>query len=106
MKRIDHVLWGLVLIVLGLIFGVNALGFAHIDVFLTVGGLFFIIVPCFIGMFHKEDRTGEFNWSSNRNCFASFLSKHLRLWYGTEINYTVRFGCMGTFFDIQRYDSF
>ena len=24
----------------------------------------------------------------------------------TEINYTVHFGCMGTFFDIQRYDLF
>lgn len=52
MKRIDHVLWGLVLIVLGLIFGVNALGFAHIDVFLTVGGLFLlsfrVLLECFI----------------------------------------------------------
>ena len=59
MKRIDHVLWGLVLIVLGLIFGVNALGFAHIDVFFNGWWTLFIIVPCFIGMFHKEDRTGN-----------------------------------------------
>ncbi len=97
MKRIDHVLWGLVLIVLGLIFGVNALGFAHIDVFLTVGGLFFIIVPCFIGMFHKEDRTGNLIGLAIGIVFASFLSKHLRLWYGTEINYTVRFWLYGDF---------
>jgi len=51
MEKIGKVLWGLVFIVLGIIIGANALGFANINIFFTGWWTLFIIIPCFISMF-------------------------------------------------------
>lgn len=52
-------LWGLFLILLGLIFGLNALEITSIDIFFDGWWTLFIIVPCFIDLFTEKDKTGN-----------------------------------------------
>lgn len=59
MNKVSNLLWGLVLIVLGVIFGLNALDIADIDIFFDGWWTLFIIVPCFIGLFTGEGVTGN-----------------------------------------------
>lgn len=57
MKKFRKILWGIVLILLGLIFGGNALGITNINLFFDGWWTLFIIVPCFIGLFKDVDKT-------------------------------------------------
>lgn len=59
MKKIGNVLWGIVLIIIGLIIGGNALGITNINIFFDGWWTLFIIVPCFIGIFKDEEKTGN-----------------------------------------------
>ena len=59
MKKIGNVLWGIVLIIVGLILGLNALDITHINIFFDGWWTLFIIVPCFIGLFNEKDKTGN-----------------------------------------------
>ena len=59
MKKIGNVLWGIVLIVLGIIIGGNALGITDINIFFDGFWTLFIIVPCFIGLFKDKEKTGN-----------------------------------------------
>lgn len=59
MNRINNVLWGIVLIVIGIIFGLNALEITDINVFFDGWWTLFIIVPCFISLFKDNDKTGD-----------------------------------------------
>jgi len=59
MKRFGNILWGIVFIGVGLIFGLNALEITDIDVFFDGWWTLFIIVPCFIDLFKDEDKTGN-----------------------------------------------
>ena len=45
--------------VLGLILGLNATGLIDIDLFFAGWWTLFIIVPCFIGLFTDNDKTGD-----------------------------------------------
>ena len=47
MKKFGNVLWGIVLIIIGLIIGGNALGITNINIFFDGWWTLFIIVPCF-----------------------------------------------------------
>lgn len=61
MKNVSRILWGVVLIILGIIIGTNSFGITHIDIFFTGWWTLFIIVPCFINLFdEKESQTGNF----------------------------------------------
>ena len=60
MKKFRNVLWGLVLIALGVVVGLNVLGITHIDIFFEGWWTLFIIIPCFIGLFDKGSKTGNF----------------------------------------------
>ena len=60
MKNTRNVLWGLVLIGLGLIFGFNALEITDIDIFFNGWWTLIIIVPSFIDLFKEENKTGNF----------------------------------------------
>lgn len=60
MKRVGNWLWGIVLIALGVIWGVNALGIAHIDIFFPGWWTLFIIVPCAIGLLTDDHKWGNF----------------------------------------------
>lgn len=59
MKNIGSILWGLVLIVIGLIIGGNALEITNINIFFDGWWTLIIIIPCFIGLFKEREKTGN-----------------------------------------------
>ena len=59
MNKISTFLWGLVFVVLGVIFGLNALNITDINIFFDGWWTLFIIVPCFIGLFKDEDKSSN-----------------------------------------------
>lgn len=60
MKSMSKILWGMVLIIVGLMLAINALGFAHIDIFFDGWWTLFIIIPSLIGLVDGKDRYGSF----------------------------------------------
>ena len=60
MNKISNWLWGLVFIVIGVIFGLNALEITDINIFFDGWWTLFIIVPCFIDLFKEKDKTSSF----------------------------------------------
>ena len=58
MKKITKILWGIVLIVLGVIFALNALNIADINVFFDGWWTLFIIIPSLISLFNDHDKVG------------------------------------------------
>jgi len=59
MKQMNNLLWGMLLIVVGVVFGLNALNITNINVFFDGWWTLFIIVPCFIDLFKEEDKIGN-----------------------------------------------
>lgn len=59
MKKINSILWGIVLIIVGGIFALNAFGITDIEVFFDGWWTLFIIVPCFVGIFCEREKTGN-----------------------------------------------
>ena len=59
MKRFSNVLWGIALVAVGTIWGLNATGITDIDIFFRGWWTLFIIVPCGIGLFSERDKTGN-----------------------------------------------
>lgn len=59
MKKFGNLLWGLVFIIIGIIWGINSLGIASINIFFTGWWTLFIIVPCFIGLFREREKMGN-----------------------------------------------
>ncbi len=60
MRNISKVIWGFVLIGIGVIVGLNSLEISNINLFFEGWWTLFIIVPCFIGLFNTENsRTGN-----------------------------------------------
>lgn len=59
MKKVSTVLWGLVLVAVGAVLAVNALGLARIDLFFDGWWTLFIIVPCTVDLFRSQDKTGD-----------------------------------------------
>ena len=59
MKKASNLLWGIILVAVGVILAMNALGFASIDIFFDGWWTLFIIVPCAIGLFTDYDKTGH-----------------------------------------------
>lgn len=59
MKKTTNVLWGIILIALGVIIALNSFNITHINIFFDGWWTLFIIVPCVIGLFKDEDKTGS-----------------------------------------------
>ncbi len=59
MKNFGNILWGIVLIVIGIIIGGNAIGVINVDLFFDGWWTLFIIIPCFIGLFKEREKTGN-----------------------------------------------
>jgi len=55
-NRISNILWGLVLVAVGLVLGLNALEITNINLFFDGWWTLFIIVPCFIGLFKYNNK--------------------------------------------------
>lgn len=58
MKRTTSILWGCVLVVLGVVLGVNALGIAQVNIFFPGWWTLLIIVPCVISLFGSGSDKG------------------------------------------------
>lgn len=56
MKKIGNMILGLVLIIIGLIIGMNSLGITNINIFFKGWWTLFIIIPCFIGLLKDKDK--------------------------------------------------
>lgn len=59
MKKVESILWGIVFIALGLIIAGNVLGITNINIFFYGWWTLFIIIPCFIGLFKDNRKTGN-----------------------------------------------
>lgn len=59
MKKISNILWGIVLVVLGIIFCLNALEITNISLFFDGWWTLFIIIPCAVGLFTNSEKTGD-----------------------------------------------
>ena len=56
---VSNLLWGILFIVVGIIFALNALGIADINIFFDGWWTLFIIIPCFVSLVEGEDKTGN-----------------------------------------------
>lgn len=59
MKRFNNVLWGIVLVAVGVVFGLKVLGVTDFDVFFDGWWTLFIIIPCFVGLVSSHERMGN-----------------------------------------------
>ena len=59
MKKVSGILWGIVLVAVGVILTLNAFGVANVDIFFDGWWTLFIIVPCVIGLFTDYDKSGH-----------------------------------------------
>ncbi len=59
MKKTSDYLWGLLLIIVGVIFGVNSLGIAKINIFFEGWWTIFIILPGLFGLIDGRNRRGS-----------------------------------------------
>ena len=59
MNNIKNILWGIILVIIGVIIGLNTMGITDIDIFFDGRWTLVIIVPCFIGLFTNKDKTGN-----------------------------------------------
>ena len=59
MTKTSNLLWGLLLVIVGIIFGLNALEITNINIFFDGWWTLFIIVPCLIDLFKEDDKTGN-----------------------------------------------
>lgn len=59
MKRVNQVLWGIILIGVGLLLGLNAFGITNVEIFFDGWWTLFIIVPCAMGLITGNDRSGS-----------------------------------------------
>lgn len=58
--KIKSILWGLVLIIFGILLGLNSLEIIKFNIFFSGWWTLFIIVPSFIGLITESDKTGNF----------------------------------------------
>ena len=58
MKK-SNLIWGSLLIILGVVFGLNALNITNINIFFKGWWTLFIIIPSLIGLFDDKDKKGS-----------------------------------------------
>lgn len=54
-----NILWGIVLVIIGVIVGLNALNITNINIFFNGWWTLFIIIPSLIGLLNEKDKTGN-----------------------------------------------
>ena len=59
MKTFGNILWGIVFVVVGLIWALNSLGITDINIFFDGWWTLFIIIPSLIGLFKENSKTGS-----------------------------------------------
>lgn len=78
MNNFSKILWGIVLIALGLTIGLNALDIVHINFFFKGWWTFLIIIPCLIDLFNSkgDSKTGDLVRNSNRSKLATWNKRN------------------------------
>ena len=59
MKNNRNIIWGVILIAIGIVLGGNALGLFNISLFFDGWWTLFIIIPSLIGLFNDDDKKGN-----------------------------------------------
>lgn len=59
MKKISNILWGIVLILIGILIGCNVLGIISIKIFFKGWWTLLIIIPCSIGLITDKEKLGS-----------------------------------------------
>lgn len=59
MKKLNNILWGLVLVAVGVLLALNAFGITDLELFFDGWWTLFLIVPCTIGLFSQREKTGN-----------------------------------------------
>ena len=62
MKKIGNLIWGIVFILLGLIFGLNAMGITDINIFFNGWWTLIIIIPSLIGIIKDNRKIWNYVW--------------------------------------------
>lgn len=58
MKK-SNIIWGLLLVILGVVLGLNALNITNINIFFTGWWTLFLIIPALIGLVEDKDKKGN-----------------------------------------------
>lgn len=59
MKSLKNIVWGFVFLVVGILWGLNALEITNINIFFDGWWTLFIIIPSVVGIFKDENKTGN-----------------------------------------------
>ena len=59
MKKLSKILWGVALVVVAVIFSLNAFGITDVEFFFDGWWTLFIIIPCLVGIFSEREKTGN-----------------------------------------------
>ncbi|MBQ1963533.1 MAG: hypothetical protein II369_05380 [Clostridia bacterium] len=59
MKKTKNIIWGIILIAVGLLWALDACGVIHFNPFFEGWWTFFLILPCGIGLITERDKTGN-----------------------------------------------
>ena len=59
MKKLSSIMWGVILIAIGIIFALNAFNITKIEIFFDGWWTLFIIIPSIIGIFTEKDKSGN-----------------------------------------------
>ena len=59
MKKYRNILWGIVFIVAGIIWGLDSTGIINVNLFFDGWWTLFIIIPCTIGLFNEKEKMGN-----------------------------------------------
>lgn len=59
MKKTKNVVWGIVLVAVGVVFALKALNIFSFDIFFDGWWTLFIIIPCLVGLFTESDKGGN-----------------------------------------------
>lgn len=59
MKNLNRVIWGVILIAVGVLLALNAFNITDFDIFFDGWWTLFIIIPCFTGLFTEREKTGN-----------------------------------------------
>ena len=83
MKKLKNIIFGILLIAIGLILGLNALEITNINIFFDGWWTLIIIIPCFIDLLDGKDKTGNIiQYSTSTNL------GNMPYWYVAKVDGT------------------
>lgn len=59
MKKLSNIIWGVVLLAVGVVVALNALGITDVSLWFDGWWTLFIIIPCLVGLATEKDKTGN-----------------------------------------------